>query len=62
LDTCRTVTGRPIPARSAPRRPGDPAVLIASSDRAHRELDWKPERADLAVIVADAWRFALSAS
>ncbi|MEO7194456.1 MAG: UDP-glucose 4-epimerase GalE [Pseudonocardiaceae bacterium] len=62
LETCRTVTGRPIPARSAPRRPGDPAVLIASSDRAHRELGWKPERADLAVIVADAWRFALGAS
>ncbi|MGH3718495.1 MAG: UDP-glucose 4-epimerase GalE [Pseudonocardiaceae bacterium] len=59
LDTCRTVTGQPIPARSAPRRPGDPAVLIASSDRAHRELAWKPERADLAVIVADAWEFAL---
>jgi len=61
LDTCRTVTGHPIPARSAARRLGDPAVLIASSDRAHRELGWKPERADLAVIVADAWKFALGA-
>jgi UDP-glucose 4-epimerase len=62
LDTCRMVTGHPIPARSAARRPGDPAVLIASSDRAHRELAWKPERADLAMIVADAWEFARGAS
>src|SRR5262249_56380993 len=59
LETCREVTERPIPARSASRRPGDPAVLIASSDRAHRQLGWKPERSDLAVIIADAWRFAL---
>jgi UDP-glucose 4-epimerase len=62
LDTCRQVTGRPIPAQCAARRPGDPAVLIASSDRAHSELGWKPERADLAVIVADAWEFARGAS
>ncbi|MBV9142408.1 MAG: UDP-glucose 4-epimerase GalE [Pseudonocardiales bacterium] len=61
LDTCRDVTGHPIPAQCAPRRPGDPAVLIASSDRVHRELGWKPERADLAVIIADAWEFARSA-
>ncbi|HET9255218.1 MAG TPA: UDP-glucose 4-epimerase GalE [Pseudonocardiaceae bacterium] len=59
LDTCRAVTGRPIPAQSAPRRPGDPAVLIASSDRARAQLGWKPERSDLAMIVADAWRFTL---
>lgn len=62
LQTCRTVTGHPIPALSAARRPGDPAVLIASSDRAHRELGWKPERAELSVIVADAWKFALDTS
>jgi UDP-glucose 4-epimerase len=58
IDTCREVTGHPIPAQAAVRRPGDPAVLIASSDRAHDELGWKPERADLALIVADAWTFA----
>jgi UDP-glucose 4-epimerase len=58
LDTCRQVTGHPIPAQSAARRLGDPAVLIASSDRARSELGWKPERSDLAVIVADAWKFA----
>ncbi len=56
--TCRQVTGHSIPALTTARRAGDPAVLIASSVRAHRELGWKPERADLAVIVADAWRFA----
>jgi UDP-glucose 4-epimerase len=58
LDTCRQVTGHPIPAQSAERRLGDPAVLIASSDRARSELGWQPERSDLAVIVADAWKFA----
>jgi UDP-glucose 4-epimerase len=58
VDTCRQVTGHPIPAQSAARRPGDPAVLIASSDRARDELGWKPERAELAAIVSDAWNFA----
>lgn len=58
IDTCRDVTGQSIPAESAPRRPGDPAVLIASSDRARAELGWKPERAELSAIVADAWHVA----
>ncbi|HEY2763663.1 MAG TPA: UDP-glucose 4-epimerase GalE [Pseudonocardiaceae bacterium] len=58
IDTCRQVTGHPIPAQIAARRPGDPAVLIASSDRARIELGWKPERAELSAIVADAWESA----
>jgi UDP-glucose 4-epimerase len=58
VDTCRQVTGHPIPARIGPRRAGDPAVLIASSELARTELGWKPERAELAAIVADAWDFA----
>ena len=58
IDACRTVTGHPIPAITAPRRSGDPAVLIASSEAAMAELGWRPERTDIAVIVADAWRFA----
>jgi UDP-glucose 4-epimerase len=62
IDTCRQVTGHPIPAQPAARRPGDPAVLVASSDRARSELGWKAERTDLAVIVADAWKFARDAS
>jgi UDP-glucose 4-epimerase len=41
----------------APRRAGDPAVLVASSDRAREELGWKPERTDLLGIVTDAWNF-----
>jgi UDP-glucose 4-epimerase len=42
---------------TAPRRSGDPAVLIASSEAASRELGWRPTRTDIATIVADAWRF-----
>ncbi|MBB5156281.1 UDP-glucose 4-epimerase [Saccharopolyspora phatthalungensis] len=57
IDTCRKVTGHPIPANVAPRRAGDPATLVASSQRAREELGWAPERADLEVIVRDAWDF-----
>ena len=57
IETCRRVTGHPIPATVADRRAGDPAVLVASSERAREELGWKPERADLASIVQDAWDF-----
>ena len=58
IDTCRQVTGHPIPAEVAPRRAGDPASLVASSERAREELDWRPQHADLDVIVRDAWEFA----
>ncbi|SFS67357.1 UDP-galactose 4-epimerase [Saccharopolyspora flava] len=57
IDTCREVTGHPIPAAVAPRRAGDPATLVASSRRARDELGWQPQRADLGVIVGDAWEF-----
>jgi len=57
IETCREVTGHPIPAAVAPRREGDPATLVASSERARRELSWKPQFADLGVIVRDAWEF-----
>jgi UDP-glucose 4-epimerase len=57
IDTCRAVTGHDIPALVADRRAGDPAVLVASSERAQRELGWQPLRADLAGIVRDAWDF-----
>jgi UDP-glucose 4-epimerase len=57
IDTCREVTGHPIPAKLAERRAGDPATLVASSERARAELGWQPSRADLAGIVRDAWTF-----
>jgi UDP-glucose 4-epimerase len=57
VETCRRVTGHPVPAEVAPRRDGDPAVLIASSDKARERLGWKPTRADLTDIVRDAWTF-----
>lgn len=55
IETCRRVTGHPIPAEVGPRRPGDPAVLIASSDKIRRELGWKPRYPDLQTIVEHAW-------
>jgi UDP-glucose 4-epimerase len=56
IDVCREVTGEPIPAVESPRRPGDPAVLIASSAKITDRLGWKPER-DLRAMVFDAWEF-----
>ncbi|RXT02853.1 UDP-glucose 4-epimerase GalE [Ammoniphilus sp. CFH 90114] len=55
IDTCRQVTGADISAMIAPRRAGDPAVLIASSDKARRELGWEPAYPDLGTIVEHAW-------
>ncbi len=55
LDSARRVTGHPIPAREEPRRPGDPAVLVASSARARRLLGWTPKHSGIDEIVASAW-------
>ncbi|WP_017559029.1 UDP-glucose 4-epimerase GalE [Nocardiopsis baichengensis] len=57
IDAVRRVTGREVPADDRPRRDGDPAVLVASNDRAREELGWGPVRT-LDRIVADAWGFA----
>jgi UDP-glucose 4-epimerase len=57
IDSARRVTGHPIPAEVVPRRPGDPAVLIASSEKIGRELGWKPRHTDLDSIVASAWEW-----
>ena len=62
IETVRQVTGHPIPEVVAPRRGGDPAVLVASARSARERLGWKPSRADLAGIVADAWEFAQNVS
>jgi len=56
LATCREVTGLAIPAVTTGRRPGDPAILIASSERIAAELGWQPKRG-LHDMVADAWAF-----
>ena len=60
IETARAVTGRPIPCVVGSRRAGDPAVLVAASDRIHRELDWKARKPDLAAIIGDAWSWLRS--
>jgi UDP-glucose 4-epimerase len=57
IDTARRVTGHPIPAREAERRPGDPAVLVASSDKIRRELNWSARVPELEAIVRSAWEW-----
>ena len=57
IDTARKVTGHPIPAVVTPRRAGDPARLIASSDKAREVLGWNPCHADLEEIIASAWKW-----
>ncbi len=55
IEAARRVTGHAIPAEMHPRRPGDPAVLVASSAKAIRELGWKPRYTDLDAILRTAW-------
>ena len=57
INTAREVTGREIKAGVAPRRPGDPAVLVAGSGRIKEELGWTPEYQDLRVIIESAWNW-----
>jgi len=57
IETCREVTGHPIPAEVGPRRPGDPAVLVASSEKIRRELGWEPQYPGLRTIVGHAWEW-----
>lgn len=57
VELARKVTGIDIPAKIAPRRAGDPAVLVASSDKAKKELGWKPQYHDLATIIRSAWEW-----
>lgn len=56
IAAARRVTGHPIPVREAPRRPGDPALLVASSELAGRALGWRPTR-DIEAIIASAWEW-----
>jgi UDP-glucose 4-epimerase len=60
VDTARRITGQQIPEVMGERRPGDPAVLIASSDRIRRELGWQPRYPKLDDIIQTAWQWHLS--
>lgn len=57
IEACREVTGHEIPAVVEGRRAGDPAVLIASSEKAQQELGWNPKHTDIQTIVKDAWEY-----
>jgi UDP-glucose 4-epimerase len=57
IETARKVTGHPIPAEIGPRRPGDPAILIASSETINHDLGWQPRYPDLQRIIETAWNW-----
>jgi UDP-glucose 4-epimerase len=57
IETARQVTGHPIPVNELPRRPGDSARLVASSEKIRRELGWKPQHDNLQEIIASAWQW-----
>lgn len=57
IETARKVTGHPIPAVESPRRGGDPAKLIASSEKARKVIGWNPEHAGLEEIIESAWKW-----
>lgn len=57
IEAARTITEQPIEAITAPRRAGDPAVLVASSEKIKRELGWQPAQQDLHEIIASAWKW-----
>lgn len=60
IDTAREITGRPIPAEIGPRRPGDPDVLIASSETINHDLGWEPAYPRLRDMIASAWKWHLA--
>ena len=57
IETAKEVTGWDVPTRVSSRRPGDPAVLIASSDRIKSQLGWQPQYQDLRLIIESAWKW-----
>ncbi len=57
VETAREVTGHAIPAEIGPRRPGDPARLVAAAEKAHRVLGWNPQYPELKTIVESAWQW-----
>jgi UDP-glucose 4-epimerase len=57
IDSCRKITGHKIPVVEKPRRPGDPARLVAASDKIQRELGWKPGFQNIDAIIESVWRW-----
>lgn len=55
IDACRQVTNHPIPAKVGPRRPGDPAALVADASQAFGQLGWEPKYKDSKAIIETAW-------
>jgi UDP-glucose 4-epimerase len=60
IDVAREITGHPIPTKVVARRPGDPAILIASSEKIRRELGWQPQYPELRAILESAWKWHVS--
>lgn len=60
IEIAKQVTGKDIPTRMGPRRAGDPAVLVASSERIKTELQWRPQFQDLRLIIESSWSFMQS--
>jgi UDP-glucose 4-epimerase len=58
IEAAREVTGAEIPTREAPRRPGDPPMLVAAGEKIRNELGWAPRKAELEAMIGDAWAFA----
>ena len=57
IETAREVTGEEIKAVEAPRRPGDPPILVASSEKIKEDLGWEPEKPELRAMISDAWEW-----
>jgi UDP-glucose 4-epimerase len=57
IESCRKITDREIPVVEKPRRPGDPARLVAASDKIQRELGWQPKFQNIDAIIESAWRW-----
>jgi UDP-glucose 4-epimerase len=62
IDAAKAITGRDIPVNAGPRRRGDPAVLVASSDRIAKALGWRPQQSSLDAIVGSAWTWETTVS
>ncbi|CEP67431.1 UDP-glucose 4-epimerase C-terminal domain [Moorella glycerini] len=57
IKAAEKVTGQKVPCRFGPRRPGDPAVLVAAAEKAMAELGWRPRYTELEDIIATAWHW-----